>query len=273
MVAITGSMRYDGLYILPGTRMSPSMMTGGNIFRRGFNFLKRNTGRFLRSGVRILPHAIDRFVQLGSERGHIPTKHREVYDNYRKYVHMVPGLLDKPIKRLEERLNAGVNPSDKTDSDLDDLAEKVIDKFEDKAVSKLRLNGNRILTDKPRQNAPSKERPQSVRVSERPPTNTRKRSDKIEAKAQPVNVPKKSEQTVDIPKKSSQKGGKLQTNPIKSEDKPKKCSQVKIKIDSAKKPRMRKDNPLPSLGSDKYRQLINKLVSGSGLMTHSLSEE
>lgn len=263
MVAITGSMRYDGLYILPGTRMSPSMMTGGNIFRRGFNFLKRNTGRFLRSGVRILPHAIDRFVQLGSERGHIPDRHREVYDNYRKYVHMVPGLLDKPIKRLEERLNAGVNPSDQTDSNLDDLAEKVIDKFEDKAVSKLRLNGNRRLTDKPRQNS-------------------RKRPDKIEAKAQPVNIPKKPGQTM-IVSGRGQKGGKLQTNqvkskqsvdiPIKSEEKPKKCSQVKIKIDSVKKPRMRKNNPLPSLGSDKYRQLINKLVSGSGLMTHSLSEE
>lgn len=269
MVAITGSMRYDGLYILPGTRMSPSMMTGGNIFRRGFNFLKRNTGRFLRSGVRILPHAIDRFVQLGSERGHIPDKHREVYDNYRKYVHMVPGLLDNPIKRLEERLNAGVNPSDKTDSDLDDLAEKVIDNFEDKAVSKLRLNGNRRLTDKPRQNS-------------------RKRPDKIEAKAQSaqsaqlVNIQKKPGQTVVVSGRG-QKGGKLQTNPIKSEipvnlpkkseEKPKKGAQVKIKIDSTKKPKVRKNNPLPSLGSDKYRQLINKLVSGSGLMTHSLSEE
>lgn len=267
MVAITGSMRYDGLAILPGTRMSPSMMTGGNIFRRGFNFLKRNTGRFLRSGVRILPHAIDRFVQLGSERGHIPDRHKKMYDDYRKYVHMVPGLLDNPIKRLEERLNTEVNPSDKTDSDLDDLAEKVIDKFEDKAVSKLRLNGNRRLTDKPRQNAPSKERQTN---------NNRKRSDKIEAKAQPVNIPKKSVQSANIQKNSRQKGGKLQTNSMKSEEseeKPKKCSQVKIKIDSAKKPRMRKNNPLPSLGSDKYRQLINKLVSGSGLMTHSLSEE
>lgn len=44
---------------------------------------------------------------------------------------MLPGLLNRPIQKLEERLNTGLT---ELDSRVDDIAKKVIDQFEKKAV-------------------------------------------------------------------------------------------------------------------------------------------
>jgi len=111
-------------------------MYGANIFSRGLDFLRRNTGRLLRTGVSVLPRLIDTLVNRGVQSGHINPSHGRIYQRLREHSRMVPSL-NPLISRLEERLNLGVQrPLDRTDATLDNIAERGLEAIE-RNVSRL----------------------------------------------------------------------------------------------------------------------------------------
>lgn len=126
-------------WLTQGVKRSPSArLQGGNIFRRGFNFLKRNVGKVLKTAARILPKAIDTLVSEGTKRGNIPKKHGEFYNNFlQRYVERIPQLAGKHIDKLQERLNRGQLPISKEQTKEDDVASIILPVLEDKAVKEL----------------------------------------------------------------------------------------------------------------------------------------
>lgn len=116
-------MRYD-MPVFGNLSPRSQGMYGANIFRRGLDFLRRNTGRLLRTGVSILPRLVDRLVTAGTERGHIDPSHARIYQRLRQYSRQVPSL-NPIIDRIDQRLNRDVQrPLDRTDATLDELADR-----------------------------------------------------------------------------------------------------------------------------------------------------
>lgn len=116
-------MRYD-MPVFGNLSPRSQGMYGANIFRRGLDFLRRNTGRLLRTGVSILPRLVDRLVTAGTERGHIDPSHARIYQRLREYSRQVPSL-NPIIDRIDQRLNRDVQrPLDRTDATLDELADR-----------------------------------------------------------------------------------------------------------------------------------------------------
>lgn len=123
MPVITHAMRYD-MPVFGNLSPRSQGMYGANIFRRGLDFLRRNTGRLLRTGISILPRLVDRLVTAGTERGHIDPSHARIYQRLRQYSRQVPSL-DPIIDRIEQRLTRDVQrPLDRTDATLDELADR-----------------------------------------------------------------------------------------------------------------------------------------------------
>lgn len=123
MPVITHAMRYD-MPVFGNLSPRSQGMYGANIFRRGLDFLRRNTGRLLRTGISILPRLVDRLVTAGTERGHIDPSHARIYQRLRQYSRQVPSL-NPIIDRIDQRLNRDVQrPLDRTDATLDELADR-----------------------------------------------------------------------------------------------------------------------------------------------------
>ena len=130
MGVITNNSGGKYISMTPGYHVIGGSFQGGNIFRRGLNFLKRNVGRVLKKGVKLIPAAVDKLVEEGAKSGNIPQEHKRLYDQYRKYIQSAPGLFAPLIKRLDENLKKGLLPVDKVDNVLDQIGKKGIKKTE-----------------------------------------------------------------------------------------------------------------------------------------------
>ena len=95
--------------------------------RRGVNFLKRNAGRLLRTGTRLLPQIVDNVVRRNTT---MPATHKDLYNRLRRNTHFLPGLINPLIDRIENKYREE-GPLDRTDTAIEDLGDKGLKKIEE----------------------------------------------------------------------------------------------------------------------------------------------
>lgn len=210
-------------------------MYGANIFRRGLDFLRRNTGRLLRTGISILPRLVDRLVTAGTERGHIDPSHARIYQRLRQYSRQVPSL-NPIIDRIDQRLNRDVQrPLDRTDATLDDLADRGLRAIERAVVEAPEVQqqvqeGGRLCKPKPK--------PKPKKTASKGKGQAKDSKEKGKAKS-------KSKARIKVPENMNSKEYRTMIREL-------------IKIPE-------------NMNSKEYRAMIRKLIKGGSIDVHTLT--